>query len=84
MIESFIDESEKKQEYSFASGYNLPYGEDKRFRKLFIKANDLGSVFWDEIREEYEKNLNKPDKSFEGTLIYVLCEEESEIKRKGD
>jgi len=80
MIEEFIDESDKKQEYSPASGYNLPYGEDKRFRTLFVKANDLGSVFWDEIRKEYEEHLDKPEKSFEGTLIYVLCEDENEIR----
>jgi hypothetical protein len=81
MVAAFLEESAGKHlsEYSEAKGYNLPFGEDKRFRTRFVRAKDLGDALWDEIRTDYTENRNKPAKSFEGTLVYVLCEDDSEI-----
>ena len=27
----------------------MPFGEDKRFKTYFVRAKDLGKMFWDEI-----------------------------------
>ncbi|MDA2928387.1 hypothetical protein MYX84_00315 [Acidobacteria bacterium AH-259-O06] len=80
-VAAFLEESGEKRlsEYSEAKGYNLPFGEDKRFRTRFVRAKDLGDALWEEIRTDYEESRNKPAKSFEGTLVYVLCEDEGEI-----
>jgi len=81
MVTAFLEEAAGKHipEYAEAKGYNLPFGEDKRFRTLFVRAKDLGDALWDEIRNEYTESRSKPGKSFEGTLVYVLCEDDSEI-----
>ncbi len=80
-VTAFLEESGGKRllEYSEAKGYNLPFGEDKRFRTRFVRAKDLADALWEEIRTDYKESRNKPAKSFEGTLVYVLCEDEGEI-----
>ncbi|MCP4104691.1 MAG: hypothetical protein GY749_04010 [Desulfobacteraceae bacterium] len=80
-VAAFIEESGGKRlsEYSEAKGYNMPFGEDKRFRIRFVRAKDIGNAFWEEIRTGFEGSRNKPAKSFEGTLVCVLCEDEAEI-----
>jgi hypothetical protein len=81
MVAAFLEESAGKHfpEYAEAKGYNLPFGEDKRFRTRFVRAKDLGDALWDEIRTDYTESRNKPAKSFEGTFVYVLCEDDNEI-----
>ncbi len=80
-VAAFLEESGGKRlpEYSEAKGYNLPFGEDKRFRTRFVRAKDVGDAFWKEIRTDYEESRNKPAKSFEGTLVYILCEDEGDV-----
>jgi len=81
MVAAFLEESAGKHipEYAEAKGYNLPFGEDKRSRTRFVRAKDLGDALWDEIRTDYTESRNKPAKGFEGTLVYVLCEDDNEI-----
>jgi hypothetical protein len=81
MVTAFLEEAAGKHipEYAEAKGYNLPFGEDKRFRTHFVRAKDLGDALWEEIRTDYTESRNKPGKSFEGSLVYVLCEDDSEI-----
>ena len=81
MVSAFLEESAGKNasEYADAKGYNLPFGEDKRFRTCFVRARDIGDVLWNDIRRSYIEKRTKPAKSFEGTLVYALCEDESEI-----
>ena len=80
-VAAFLEEAGGKLDLNFleAKGYNLPFGEDKRFRTRFVRAKDLGDALWDEIRIEYEETQSKPKNSFEGTLVYALCEDEGEI-----
>ena len=80
-VVAFLEEAGGKHLSNFAEakGYNLPFGEDKRLRRHFIRAKDLGDALWDEIRTEYNESRNKPSKSFEGTLVYALCEDEAEV-----
>ena len=82
MVSAFIEEACGKHRADFmdAKGYNLPFGEDKRFRTRFVRAKDLGGALWDEIRKEFAESRNKPAQSFEGTLVYALCEDEADVK----
>jgi predicted AAA+ superfamily ATPase len=80
-LDAFLNESagQNLPDFIEAKGYNLPFGEDKRFRARYKQAKDLGNALWDDIQREYSENKQKPSKSFEGTLVYVLCEDDSEI-----
>ena len=80
-VAAFLEEAGGKRlsDFAEAKGYNLPFGEDKRFRTRFVRAKDLGDALWDEIRTEYTESRNKPCKSFEGTLVYALCEDDAEV-----
>ena len=81
MVAAFLEEAGGKSlsDFAEAKGYNLPFGEDKCFRTRFVRAKDIGEALWDEIRKEYAENCNKPAQSFEGTLVYALCEDEAEV-----
>lgn len=81
MVAALLEEAGGKRlsDFAEAKGYNLPFGEDKRFRTRFVQAKDFGDALWDEIRTEYNESRNKPSKSFEGTLVYALCEDEAEV-----
>jgi hypothetical protein len=85
-VAAFLEEAADKDSLGFAAakGYNLPFSEDKHFRTRFVPAKDLGDGLWAEIREDYAQSRQKPSQSFEGTLVYVLCENETEIKRARD
>ena len=80
-LQTFLDEAGDKSRLAFceARGYNLPFGEDKRFRTRFVRARDLGPGLWEDITKDYTENRSQPDKSFEGTLVYALCEDEGDI-----
>ena len=80
-VTAFMEEGGGKRlsDFSEAKGYNLPFGEDKRFRTRFVRAKDLGDALWEEIRADYAESRSKPAKSFEGTIVYALCEDEGEI-----
>ena len=80
-VAAFLEETggNRVSNFAEAKGYNLPFGEDKRLRRCFVRSKDLGDALWDEIRTEYNEGRNKPSKSFEGTLVYALCEDEAEV-----
>jgi len=82
MVAAFLEEAGGRNlsDFAEAKGYNLPFGEDKRFRMRFVRAKDLGITLWDEILRAYEENRNRPSRSFEGALVYALCEDENEIE----
>ena len=81
-VTAFLEEAGGKNADAFieAKSYNLPFTEDKRFRPVFIPAKDLGEDLWESLQNEYEANKVNPNKSYEGTLVYALCEDEAEIK----
>lgn len=82
MVKAFKDEAGRHRDLEFleAKQYNLPYGEDKRFRTYFIRAKNLNGSLWKEIEDEREASNIKEMKSYEGSVVYVLCEEEAEIQ----
>ncbi|MDP3029037.1 MAG: hypothetical protein Q8O04_05990 [Deltaproteobacteria bacterium] len=81
MVAAFLEEAGggRLPDFSETKGYNLPFGEDKRFRTRFVRAKDLGDALWDELRTAYAESRNKPTQGFEGTLVYTLCEDEAEV-----
>jgi len=81
MVAAFLEEAGGKRlsDFSEAKGYNLPFGEDKRFRTRFVRAKDLGDILWNEIRTAYAESRSKPSQSFQGTLVYALCEDQVEV-----
>jgi hypothetical protein len=82
MVAALLEEAGEGHlpDFSEAKGYNLPFGEDKRFRTRFVRAKDLGDALWDELRTAYGESHNKPAQGFEGALVYALCEDEAEVK----
>jgi hypothetical protein len=80
-VAAFLEETAGKSADDFmsANNFNLPYTDDKRFKARFVRAKDLGSAFWKELDDEFVASKNNPAKSFEGTLVYALCEDEAEI-----
>lgn len=82
IVETFLEQAGEKQELEFlvAKQYNLHFNEDKRFKCHFIKAKDLGNELWDELGKKREENSLKERHSYEGDVIYVLCEDDSDIQ----
>lgn len=80
-VQSFLEEATGNRVPAFAEakGYNLPFGEDKRLKVRFILAKNLGPALWNEIQSEFEENRSRPARSYEGTLIYALCENDADI-----
>ena len=70
----------KDSEFLLAKQYNLYFNEDKRFKIRLSRANDLGETFWNELKAERDNDANKPTRSYEGDVVYVLCEDEAEIQ----
>ena len=83
IVSAFLVEAGGKQDLTYmeAKGYNLPFSEDKRFRMRFVPAKDLSEQLWDDIRKEQEDSQSKDKHSFEGTLVYALCEDEADINQ---
>lgn len=82
IIEALLTEAGDPHELEFlkASQYNLAFNEDKRFSRRFVRAKDLGKKLWSDIHQEWEQNLFKEKQSSEGTLIYALCENETDVQ----
>jgi len=80
-VQAFLDEAGAKSSGAFldARGFNLPNTDDKRFRTVYVPAKDLGPELWDELQKDYESHRANPVKSYEGVLVYALCEEEADI-----
>lgn len=81
MLDAFLKEAGRgtRDDYVLAKGYNMLYGEDKRFRVHVVRARDIGDALWDGIRKEHAELRLRPEKSSEGALVYALCEDEAEV-----
>jgi energy-coupling factor transporter ATP-binding protein EcfA2 len=81
LVKAFLEEvgGMSSNRFAEAKGYNLPFTEDKRFKTCFVRAKDLGDNLWIKLRQEYEDSRGNPNNSFEGTLVYALCENDAEI-----
>jgi hypothetical protein len=81
-VDAFLAEAGEDKDPLFldAKQYNLAYGEDKRFRSVFIRAKDLSEQLWEQLKKEQIEAASKPTKSYEGVAVYALCEDEAEIQ----
>jgi len=82
MVKAFLDTAGSPAELEFleAKQYNLHFNEDKRFKKYFVRAKDLVEELWEQLEKELEDNRNKEKKSYEGMVVYALCEDEADIQ----
>ena len=82
MVDTFLKVAGEGQDIEFleAKQYNLHFNEDKRFERYFVRPKDLGNTFWEGLRKHREENSNKAKKSYEGAVVYALCEDDAEIQ----
>jgi len=80
-VAALLSEAGSKQDPAFveARGYNLPFNEDKRFRPRWVQARDLSATLWRELDQARDAARAKAGDSYEGTLVYALCEDEADI-----
>jgi len=81
IVTAFLEEASPKNRDPFmkANGFNNPFSDDKRFRTEFIAAKDLGPSLWDSLHKDFEDSKSDPTKSYEGVLVYSLCETPDDI-----
>ena len=61
--------------------YNLMYREDKRLKKIFCMLKDAEDpTFFDTVHKELVEETDFK-KSFDGAIIYVICEKNDEIEK---
>lgn len=70
----------RELEFLEAKQYNLAFGEDKRFKRWFVRAKDLGVGLWEKIQEEQAAAAGKEKSCYEGSIVYALCEDEADRK----
>jgi len=78
-----------QNEFIEAKDYNLSYSEDKRLRAIAISLSEMqqkkdfeGTLFDTfDYYEEVRKNVTFGKDFYEGTAIYVYCENEDQIDR---
>jgi hypothetical protein len=73
-----------------ANHYNLPYNEDKRLLRVFVRPGDLGGEFTTNEGETVDffthqarrmHTLEVWKDRYEGVALYVICETDEEIRR---
>lgn len=79
------------EEWLVARNYNQPYDEDKRLKRLFVRAGDLSASYpvkqlGQEVNffayQTYQLESETEWKSrYEGVAVYVLCETDEEVAR---
>ena len=70
MVEAFLSEV-KSPAFLHAKQYNLVYGEDKRFRTVYVRAKDIGEKLWEELKKEQLDAASKPNQQLRGRCC--LC-----------
>lgn len=67
-------------EFLPANGWNASFSEDKRLKRCFVRARELGSDLWTRLEKELSAAGSKFATSFEGHAVYALCEDDGEVK----
>lgn len=82
LVKAFLETAGTPGELGFleAKQYNLHFNEDKRFRRHFVKAKDLGENLWKQLEIERQENCNNEKKSYEGTAVYALCDDDADVQ----
>jgi hypothetical protein len=67
-----------------ANGWNLPFSEDKRLKRVFVRGRELGPDLWAKLNQEAAKAGAKFGTAYEGHAVYALCEDDGEVKLARD
>lgn len=62
-----------------AKQHNLHFSEDKRLLRVVRRAKDVDAGFWEQVEKDRVEAMRQEVKAYEGTVVYVLCEDEGEI-----
>lgn len=82
----------RKDQYLEAKAYNAQHNEDKRLAQRIITPGDLASTrtvmgqeknYFELLEDEVNEEVNKGG-DFEGIVLYVLCETQSDITKARD
>ena len=81
LIKAILEEGASGEDLEFleANQHNLQFNEDKRFRRYFVRGRDLGASLWNKVRTDCEENATNPKRSYEGIVVYSLCETEADL-----
>ena len=79
----------KGEQWLEAKNYNLPYDEDRRLWRVFVRPGDLEAQLPHEgeivdfftYQERRRQAVSDWKERYEGVAIYVLCETDEEIQR---
>ena len=82
LVAALLEEVDPKglDEFLEAKQYNLTFSEDKRYLRRFIRAKDVTEKLWTTLYEDWQKVQGKEANSYEGVIVYALCEDEAEVK----
>ncbi|MEI8245307.1 MAG: hypothetical protein WCI51_05715 [Lentisphaerota bacterium] len=82
-IDSFLRETQdsSREEFLPARQHNLPYSDDRRFARKYVRATDLKPSFFEALSSEKKETDSKTKLSYEGIAVYVICEDEIEISQ---
>ena len=47
----------------------------------FVRAKDIGMLLWDKLRKNQEESQGNDKESYEGSLVYALCEDQFEVEQ---
>jgi hypothetical protein len=83
-VDELLKQTKMNEEYLVANNYNLPFTEDKRLKRHFVRGRELGTDLWKTLVEARQKQEPKFAVSYEGHAVYALCEDEGELKQAKD
>lgn len=90
-LSTLVPLDKKTELYMEAKDYNLPFGEDKKLERRFVRPADLGSEidtphgkrsFFEHLEDELDKAIRKSD--YEGFALYAVCQTQDEIQKVRD
>jgi len=83
-VEELLKQVAFTEEFLPANGWNLPFSEDKRLKRVFVRGRELGQDLWAQLSQEAAKAGAKFGTSYEGCAVYALCEDDGEVKLARD
>lgn len=83
-VSELLKQAGFNEDFLIANGWNLPFTEDKRLKRRFVRGRELGTDLWSQLAQESDAAGGKFGTSFEGFAVYALCEDEGEVKLARD
>lgn len=83
-VAELLKQAGSVDDFLSANGWNLPFSEDKRLKRVFVRGRELGPDLWATLHQEAAKANSKFGTSYEGHAVYALCEDDGEVKLARD